>query len=442
MAHNYDQNLALSNAVYGSASMAGVHEDWMERLEDQNLLDREIEFMPSTDAMEVRRTSHKGLTAPELATLMAYTKIVLEDEILASDLPDDPYLADRLINYFPTQMRERYAEQMPKHRLSREIVSTVVVNQFVNSSGITCFHRLSSETGAGAADVIRAQIAARAIFGADELDQAIRGLDHQIDAQAQTVLRMEVRTLIERATRWLINNRSRPIDIGAAVGQFADGVQTVQRALPTLLTGRDAEALAQRLKTYRSAGVPDELGTAVAALSPAYAALTIVQTADAGGPGSDQGRRGAFRAGAAAGPGPLAGPDHRAAAGRPLADHGSGGVARRPAFGARPADRPGADQPPGLERRRPGPGRQLGEGERRRARLGQAAAVDHRQPQRPGPDLGRPPGGPWSAAVEWAEVAIPRSTDDAPSELAAARIALNRRRRRSERNRDSGRRVM
>ncbi len=210
---------------------------------------------------------------------MAYTKIVLEDEILASDLPDDSYLADRLINYFPTQMRERYAEQMPKHRLSREIVSTVVVNQFVNSSGITCFHRLSSETGAGAADVIRAQIAARAIFGADDMDQAIRSLDHQIDAQAQTVLRMEVRTLIERATRWLINNRSRPIDIGAAVGQFADGVQTVEHALPTLLTGRDAEALAHRLKIYRSAGVPDELGTAVAALSPAYAALTIVQTA-------------------------------------------------------------------------------------------------------------------------------------------------------------------
>lgn len=127
--------------------------------------------------------------------------------------------------------------------------------------------------------MIRAQIAARAIFGAGRLEQAIRGLDHQIDAQVQTVLRMEVRTLIERATRWLVNNRSRPIDIGAAVGQFADGVQTVERALPTLLTGRDTEAVAHRLKTYRSAGVPDELGTAVAALPLAYAALTIVQTA-------------------------------------------------------------------------------------------------------------------------------------------------------------------
>ena len=182
LAHNYDQNLALANAVYGSVSMAGVHEDWMERLEDQGLLDREIEFLPSTEAMEARRSQHKGLTAPELAILLAYTKIVLEDEILASDLPDDPYLADRLIDYFPSQLRERYADRMPEHRLRREIIATVVVNRFVNASGITCFHRLSAETGARAPDVIRAQIAARAIFGADELDQAIRALDHQIDA--------------------------------------------------------------------------------------------------------------------------------------------------------------------------------------------------------------------------------------------------------------------
>jgi glutamate dehydrogenase len=280
---NYDQNLSLANAVYQSASMAGVHEDWMERLESRGLLYREIEFLPSADAMEIRRSNHKGLTSPELATLLAYTKIVLEDEILASDLPDDGYLMDRLINYFPSAMRERYADQMGKHRLHREIVSTVVVNEFVNQSGITCFHRLSSETGAHASEVIRAQIAGRAIFGAADLDKAIAALDHEIDAQMQTTLRMEVRTLVERATRWLINNRRHPIDIGAAVTEYSDGVRTVQQALSQILTGRDKEALEQRLKSYQAAGVPDELATRIAALPPAYAALTIVQTATQSG---------------------------------------------------------------------------------------------------------------------------------------------------------------
>ena len=283
LADNYDQNLALANAVYHSVSMAGVHEDWMERLESGGLLDREIEFLPSTDAMEIRRSNHKGLTSPELATLLAYTKIVLEDEILASDLPDDPYLEGRLINYFPSAMRQRYADQMRGHRLHREIIATVVVNEFVNESGFTCFHRLSAETGARAPDVIRAQIAARAIFGAAELDKAIAALDHRISAQVQTGLRMEVRTVVERATRWLINNRHHPIDIGAAVAEFSDGVHAVQQALPGILTGREKDALEQRLKGYQAAGVPDELATAIAVLPPAYPALTIVQTASQSG---------------------------------------------------------------------------------------------------------------------------------------------------------------
>jgi glutamate dehydrogenase len=283
LADNYDQNLALANAVYHSVSMAGVHEDWMERLESGGLLNREIEYLPSTEAMEIRRSNHKGLTSPELATLLAYTKIVLEDEILASDLPDDPYLEGRLINYFPSVMRERYADQMRGHRLHREIISTVVVNQFVNESGITCFHRLSAETGARAADVIRAQVAARAIYGAADLDKAIAALDHRISAQMQTALRMEVRTLVERATRWMINNRRHPIDIGAAVEQLSDGVHAVRQALRDILTGRDKDALEQRLKGYQAEGVPDELATAIAVLPPAYAALTIEETASHSG---------------------------------------------------------------------------------------------------------------------------------------------------------------
>jgi glutamate dehydrogenase len=279
LADNYDQNLALANAVYQSAAMASVHQDWLERLEDRGLIDREIEFLPSSEAMELRRANHKGLTSPELATLLAYTKIVLEDEILASDLPDDHYLEDRLINYFPSAMRERYADRMRRHRLHREIIGTVVVNEFVNQSGITCYHRLSAETGAKAADVIRAQIAARAIFGADDLNMAIAALDYKISADMQTTLRLEVRTLVERVTRWLINNRRHPIDIGAAVEEFSEGVRTVQQALPKILTGRDLEALEQRHKSYQAAGVPDELATAIAALPRAYPGLTIQQTA-------------------------------------------------------------------------------------------------------------------------------------------------------------------
>ncbi|HYP46556.1 MAG TPA: NAD-glutamate dehydrogenase [Propionibacteriaceae bacterium] len=280
LAHNRGQNLALANAVHQAGSMAGVHEDWMTRLEDRGLLDRGIEFLPSTEVMESRRAAGLGLTAPELATLMAYTKIVLAREVEGSDLPDDPYLVDRLVDYFPTAMRQRYAHEMTGHRLHREIITTELVNDFVNESGISCFHRLSAETGAPAGEVIRAQVAARAIFRATEHDRAVRALDHRVDAALQTELALEARTLVERATRWLINNRRRPIDIGAAVTDLSAGVQAVQRELPNIVVGRELETYSRRLDRYRLAGVDEPLAVSTALLPATYAALSIVQIAN------------------------------------------------------------------------------------------------------------------------------------------------------------------
>ncbi|WP_091518637.1 NAD-glutamate dehydrogenase [Microlunatus soli] len=279
LANNDLQNLALANAEFQSGSMAGVHEDWMERLAEQRLLDRELEFLPSSTEMAERRSAGGGLTTPELSVLLAYTKIVLEREVLASDLPDDDDLHHLLVDYFPHQLREQYAAQMPRHRLHREIIATAAVNQFVNQSGITCFHRLSAETGGTPAELIRAQIVARAVFGAEDLETRIRGLDHQVDASVQTRLRLEVRTLVERVTRWLMINRRPPLDISAVIGQLADGVRRVVAALPRVLSGRDAEAYDRRRTRFEMDGVDSALAAAVAILPHAYAGLTVVQTA-------------------------------------------------------------------------------------------------------------------------------------------------------------------
>ncbi len=279
LVNNYDQNLALANSELQAPSMAGVHEDWMARLVEHGLLDRGIEALPGSDEMAARRHDHRGLTAPELATLLAYTKIVLEREVLASDLPDDPYLHDRLITYFPTLLRKRYAAQMAEHRLHREIITTVAVNDFVNQSGITCFHRLSGETGARPAEVLRAQIVSRNVFEAERLDNEIRALDHVVDAEIQTELRMEVRTLVERASRWMINNRRRPIDVDGATHYFADGIALLLQRMPDLLRGREADVFRSRRDRYTSAGVPTVLAATIAVLPPAYAGLTVVQTA-------------------------------------------------------------------------------------------------------------------------------------------------------------------
>ena len=280
LADNEGQNLALANAASAAGSLLHVHADWIRRLERRGRLDREIEFLPSTKEIARRRTEGEGLTVPELAVLLAYTKIVLAEELVDTDLPDDPFMRGHLYRYFPTPMRQSYRERMDAHTLRREIVVTQMVNHLVNHAGITFFHRLSGETGATADELARAHAIASEIYGAEALFDLIGGLDHQVDAQVQTRMRLEVRTLVERATRWLVNERWHA-DAEGTVDRVGTALQKVVRALPDTLAGRDLDRLEQRAGDLREHGVPAELAHRIAALPPAYSALAIVEVSQA-----------------------------------------------------------------------------------------------------------------------------------------------------------------
>ncbi|HET6654114.1 MAG TPA: NAD-glutamate dehydrogenase [Nocardioides sp.] len=279
LADNYEQNIALASAVRNAVPLLHVHEDWIRRLERAGLMDRELEALPSRKTMNTLRERKEGLTVPELSVLLAYTKIVLADELLATDLADDPFLRSDLFSYFPSPMRQTYRERMEAHPLRREIVITQVVNDLVNGAGITFFHRLSEETGATVDELVRANFVAREIFGSRALIDEVCAHDNSIPADVQTHMRLEMRTLVERASRWLINNRRPPLASEATVDFFGVVGQQVVQALPELLTGRELAAFESRRDVLVGQGVPEDLAVRVAVLPPAYAALSIVETA-------------------------------------------------------------------------------------------------------------------------------------------------------------------
>ena len=279
LADNYEQNVALASAVLQAPALMHVHEDWMQRLERQGLLDRELEFLPSTEEVAERIERRQGLTAPELSVLMSYTKIVLADDIVDTDLPDDPFLLEDLHEYFPSIMREKYQEQIENHPLRRQIITTQVVNFLVNGAGITFHHRLSEETAASAVELIRANFVAREIFGSRPFVDRVYALDNTIEAQVQLRMRIEMRTLVERASRWLVNNRRPPLDSRATVDFFRDDATAVLYSLPEVLTGLEKQAFEERRRALLAQGVAEDLAERVAVLPPAYAVLTIVETA-------------------------------------------------------------------------------------------------------------------------------------------------------------------
>ncbi len=279
LADNYEQNIALANAGYNTAPLLHVHESMIRKLVADGYINRELEGLPSARDVRNRLEHGEGLTEPELAVLMAWTKIVLAEELLDSTLPDDPFLRTDLFAYFPSRMRQGYRAQMIDHPLRREIIVTQVVNDLVNGAGMSFFHRLSGETGASASELTNANFVAREIFGSLALREELKALDNKIDAGLQTRMRIEMRTLVERASRWLVNNYRPPLDSERLVDFFAVTVQRVTQELPQIMTGRELAAYQTRLDSLLEAGVSDELATRVAVLNPSYMLLGVVEVA-------------------------------------------------------------------------------------------------------------------------------------------------------------------
>ncbi|MEU6381439.1 NAD-glutamate dehydrogenase [Streptomyces sp. NPDC046909] len=278
--NNYAQNTAIANALAQSKDMLHAQQRFMRHLVREGHLDRALEFLPTDRQIRERLGAAQGLTGPETAVLLAYTKITVSDELLHTSLPDDPYLRGLLHAYFPSALREKFAEHIDGHPLRREITTTVLVNDTVNTGGTTYLHRLREETGASLEEIVRAQTAARAIFRSNVVWDGVEALDNQVEAAVQTRIRLHSRRLVERGTRWLLNNRPQPLQLAETVEFFAERVEQVWSQLPKLLRGADLEWYQRIYDELTGAGVPDELATRVAGFSSAFPTLDIVSVAD------------------------------------------------------------------------------------------------------------------------------------------------------------------
>ena len=277
---NDAQNRALANALAVAPALLHVHAELIGRLVSRGHLDRALEDLPSDEEIEEMRARGEGLTAPELAVLFASAKIAAADELVDTDLPDDPFFRGRLYSYFPSPMQQGLRAAMDAHPLRREIVVTQAVNDLVNSAGMTLSLRLSEEIGVRLAPIVRAHAVATEIFGAAQLRRSIDALDGEVDADVITQMRLSVRTLVERSTRWLLVSR-RSLDAEAEVEHFDPHVQRVVRALPDVLVGRELEALTARTSELVANGVPTEIAQQVASTPVAQLAPGIVDTAAA-----------------------------------------------------------------------------------------------------------------------------------------------------------------
>jgi glutamate dehydrogenase len=279
--HNRAQTLALLIARRQSLPMVNVHARYLDTLEAEGWLDRGLEFLPSDKQIAERQSGGTGLVAPEFAVLIAYTKNADVTEILKSDVPDDPAFAGDLASYFPARLGDQFADGIAAHRLRREIITTQLVNEMVNLSGISFDHRMTEETGSGVAEVARAWVTARDVLDFARLWDEIEALESTVALDVRLDLFLDCRRMNERVALWILRHRHPPFDIATAVGDYRPGLDALASGLSTVISGRMARVVQSQEAARLAAGVPEALAERSSVWPLLHTGFDLVEVAKA-----------------------------------------------------------------------------------------------------------------------------------------------------------------
>ena len=280
---NYQQNVLLGLERRLAVPMVSVYGRLIRDLERSGHLDRALEFLPTDKEMAQLDTAGLGLVSPQLAVLAAYVKITLTQELEASDLPDDAWFAGALRSYFPQSIAARFADDLTSHPLSREIITTGVVNDMVNRAGTTFVFRALEEAGTDATQIARAYAVARQVFDLEEIWAELEALDNVVPTDAQDAAYFDIRRMLDRVTRWLIDLRYPITDVGDEIERFRPVVRAVSPDIVELLRGDERQTLADDTARLVDLGMPQDLAIRVATLLTAFLLLDVVEIAETSG---------------------------------------------------------------------------------------------------------------------------------------------------------------
>lgn len=281
LSDNFSQNAVLGVSRAHAAGMTAVHGRLVADLETRTGLDRALEVLPDGVEFAALGRNHQGLSSPELATVLAHVKLDLKARLLATELPDAQVFADRLRNYFPAALRDRFPAAIAAHPLRREIIATQLINEVVDGGGISYAFRLSEELAAEAGDAIRAYAIATQVFELpalwSELERLDTGQGAGMDVTLADELVLETRRLLDRAARWFLTNRPQPLAVGAEINRFRPTVSGLRDRIPGWIIGQEREALTGRIEAIVSRGAPTELATRMGTLLDVFCLLDIVE---------------------------------------------------------------------------------------------------------------------------------------------------------------------
>ncbi len=277
--NNYQQSKMLSQSNHTCQRFIDKHGQLIQLLEKEGLLKRKLEDLPNDATIEERIKAHQGLTRPEIAVLLAYSKTHLFGKLIETDLIEDSLIQQELLNYFPSQLRGRFAEAIFKHPLRKEILAAQITNQVANRMGATFCNYLLEERNTDTARLIKAFAAVRAGFGITDIAIAIEALGLQVPNSTQMELHLKLHYPVERAVHWLLNHADAEFDALQIIGRYQEAIGYIQENLQALLNEQEWQLYQQTVKAMTDEAVPEAIAESIAALTYTYHALDITEIA-------------------------------------------------------------------------------------------------------------------------------------------------------------------
>jgi glutamate dehydrogenase len=277
---NYNQALVMSVASFNASARIMLHTSYIKDLEAQNIVNRSVEYLPDEKKLIDRKAAGQGLTRPELAVLLAYTKIHLKSEILNSDIPDYPFLSKIVDTAFPATLRKNYADAMAKHSLHREIIATQLSNKIVNEVGISFVYNLQMESGGTVPEIVRAYTVAWEVFDAGELHRLIQSFGFKIPLSTQYELLGYITRLIYLATRWFLRHKKlTDKNMEQAITHFKKSVHALYEVIPSLMGGFTKNYLESLSDQFEKAGISRDIARRIASTRAMYTSLNVIEVA-------------------------------------------------------------------------------------------------------------------------------------------------------------------
>jgi glutamate dehydrogenase len=256
----------------------------MRHLEDRGQLNPTLEGLPTEATLDARLEQGLGFVRPELAVLLAHSKIALKKDLQGTNLLEEERMLEDVALYFPSRLRERFSEDMKTHPLKKDIIATFTANSMINRMGPHFAFSMQQGVGCEICDVVRAYTIVREAFQLRTLWHEIESLDNKVSAATQHKMLFYTTRLASNAIVWLLRQHTQgTLAVTELVKKIRPLVQECSRIWPDILIGEERAVVEKTQNALIDENVPDSLAQRIAMLRPMMGVLDVIALAEQAG---------------------------------------------------------------------------------------------------------------------------------------------------------------